>query len=156
LKEAESTGWIRTEGPNGKKKKRVPYIPDPSDRSYGSEDDPDEATRQTGLTGGSDPSDGTRQTHQTRPEQDHNRARTTGGAPPPGPRRTESPQAAPRADLGQEPASSKTPDAEVDQESPVPSGARRCATHPLFAAGRGPDGKPLCTFCRRGELQEAS
>lgn len=74
----------------------------------------------------------------------------------PDPQRTESPQAAPRADLGQEPDSSKTTDAEVDLESPVPQGPRRCATHPLLAAGHGPDGKPLCALCRRVGLLEAS
>jgi hypothetical protein len=120
LKEAEGLGWIRTEGANGKKKTRLPFIPPPSDRSYRSEEDEEDGTSQTGLTGGSDVSDGTRQTGQTRQEQEH--LGTTGGAPPPDPRRADAPRAARRIEQEPEPDRTKTTTTEVERESPVPSG----------------------------------
>lgn len=79
-----------------------------------------------------------------------------GGTLPPDPLRTDAPQAACRTDLEPEPERSKTTSTGLDRESPVPSARARCAAHPLLAAGRGPDGKPLCTFCRRVEQLAAA
>ncbi|HWO61156.1 MAG TPA: hypothetical protein VNO31_14105 [Umezawaea sp.] len=167
LRDAEESGWIRTEGVNGQRKERVPYIPNPSDRSDGLGEDPsdpsdgsggvsEDGTRQTHLTPPSDPSDGTRQTHLTRQEQSRTDQEQTGGTLPPDPLRTDSPQAACRADLELAAGQSKTTSTEVDRESPVPSARAGCATHPLLAAGIDSDGKPRCPLCRRAKPAEAA
>jgi hypothetical protein len=144
LRDAETTGWIRTEGVNGHRKERVPCIPNPSDTSDGLGEDPsgtpdgsgalaEEETRQMGLTPPSDGPDGTRQMGLTQQEQSRTQQEQTGGTLPPDPLRTDSPQAACQTDLEPEPDQSKTSPTQLDPESPVPSAAREVAVPPAAA-----------------------
>ncbi|MFJ8966082.1 hypothetical protein ACIRG5_42500 [Lentzea sp. NPDC102401] len=165
LKEIEAAGWITTVR-RGKTAVRLPRIPlnqsDPSDgltpedpqNPSGPSDglgielqpDPSDTSYGSPIPHESDPSDYTRQTHLTQPTITN---QLGASARPQTPLRTESPQAAPRTELEQEPEQSKTPDAELDPETHVPPRAQkvRCE-HGLAAPGR--DGKPRCPICRRG------